>query len=260
MLGKLIKYEFRATGRICLPLFGALLIVALVSRLFINLRFETPMAIGIASAVIMIIAVFVIVLIITLHRFYKNLLTNEGYLMFTLPVSTDSIIWSKLIVAFVWNILSLIVVFIAISIMALTEINLSETFSVISSFLNQYGITQLQMVGFLVEIILLCIVSLLAGIIVLYACMASSLLVNTHRILFSFGAYIVLSIVGQILSSIAMFLVLPKQLSFYENPPVSEILSIANTTLIYSTALSLAAGIVLYILTRYMLKNKLNLE
>ena len=109
MLGKLMKYEFKATARIFLPMFAALLVVSLVSRIFITLRVETPMAIGIALSVIMIIAVCVITLIITLQRFYKNLLTNEGYLMFTLPVKTDSIIWSKMIVATIWSILSLII-------------------------------------------------------------------------------------------------------------------------------------------------------
>ena len=33
MLGKLIKYEFKATGRILLPLYGALLVFALINRL-----------------------------------------------------------------------------------------------------------------------------------------------------------------------------------------------------------------------------------
>ena len=39
MLKKLLKYEFIATGRIFLPLYGALLIVAFIQRLFLNLNF-----------------------------------------------------------------------------------------------------------------------------------------------------------------------------------------------------------------------------
>ena len=40
------------------------------------------------------------------YRFYKNLMTDEGYLMFTLPVSRSQLIWSKLIVSMAWGILS----------------------------------------------------------------------------------------------------------------------------------------------------------
>lgn len=257
MLGKLIKYEFAATGRIFLPLFGALIVAALISRLFIILRFQVPSIIGVTISVILIIAVFVIALIITLFRFYKNLLTNEGYLMFTLPVSTDSLIWSKLIVSFVWSVVSLIAIFIAIVIMSITDINIAEAFSALISALSQQGITNIT--GFIIEFILLCIVYLFAGIILLYACMSSSLLVNKHRILFSFGAYIVFYIVGQIISSVAMVIIMPKHL-FFENPSVAEVAGLVNTIMLYSIAFALTSGVLLYLFTRYMLKNKLNLE
>ena len=180
--------------------------------------------------------------------------------MFTLPVTVDSLIWSKLIVAFVWHILSLVVVFTAILIMSVTDLNLSDISHMITAGLNEVGITQAQFNWFIVELIALALVSLPAGIIVLYACMASSQLVNKHRILFSFGAYIVLTIIGQIFSSIAMFIFLPKRLSFYTNPSVTEIISTVNSLMIFSIAISIIIGVVMYIVTRFMLKRKLNLE
>ena len=36
MLRKLMQYEFTATGRIFLPLYGALIVVAFIQRLFLN--------------------------------------------------------------------------------------------------------------------------------------------------------------------------------------------------------------------------------
>lgn len=258
MLGKLLKYEFKATGRFFLPLYGALIIAALISRLFISLRFQLPTIIGVTISVILIISVFVIALIITLNRFYKNLLTNEGYLMFTLPVNTDRLIWSKLIVSFVWSVVSLIAIFIAIAIMSITDINIVGAFSALTSALAQQGITNIT--GFIIEFVSLCILSLLTGIILLYACMSSSLFVNKHRILFSFGAYIVFYIVGQILSSIAMVIIMPKQLLYHYNPSAAEVAGLVNTIMIYSIVGTLISGVVLYLFTRYMLKNKLNLE
>ena len=45
-----------------------------------------------------------------LQRFYKNLLSGEGYLMHTLPVRPWQHIASKLIAAVVWTVLSFFVV------------------------------------------------------------------------------------------------------------------------------------------------------
>lgn len=265
MLGKLIKYEFKATGRVILPLFGALLLVAIVSRLFISLQFKVPSSIGVAIAVILMISVFVIVFVITLTRFYKNLLREEGYLMLTLPVSADSLIWSKLLVAAVWNVLSLLVAAIAVGIMAMTQIPWGDIISGFRELLQQlqnYGVPQAQLTILIVEFILGCIISLFSGIIVFYACMASSLLVNKHRVLFSFGAYIALSIVGQIVTSIVMLLVMPKAVTLSEKDITSftDFYNLMNPIMLLSFGLALLAGVALYLFTRYMLRRRLNLE
>ena len=42
-------------------------------------------------------------------RFYRNLYTDQGYLMHTLPVTSHQLIWSKTFVAGIWMIISSIV-------------------------------------------------------------------------------------------------------------------------------------------------------
>ena len=42
MLGKLIKHEFRATGRLMAPLFGALLLLAVFSRVANQILQQVP--------------------------------------------------------------------------------------------------------------------------------------------------------------------------------------------------------------------------
>ena len=42
MLGKLIKHEFRATGRLMAPLFGALLLLAVFSRVTNQILQQVP--------------------------------------------------------------------------------------------------------------------------------------------------------------------------------------------------------------------------
>ena len=97
MLGKLMKHEFRATARRMLPLF---LVVVLLSCF---LRISTavidhstrslPTILHMLNAllwvlfVLLLIGCVVFAVVVMVNRFYKNLLTDEGYLMFTLPVS-----------------------------------------------------------------------------------------------------------------------------------------------------------------------------
>src|SRR5699024_4932362 len=108
MLIKLMKHEFRATARIMGPLYLILLAVALgfnfSARLMDSSSFVLNMmaALIVMAYVIAVIAVFVVAFILMLQRFYKNLLGDEGYLMFTLPVSIHQHVWSKLIVSAVW--------------------------------------------------------------------------------------------------------------------------------------------------------------
>lgn len=115
MLGKLIKYEFKATGRTFLPLYGAILLVALIQRFLGRSNkgvFEELNTLGNFTNLALVglfIALVVITLIVTIQRFQKNLLSDEGYLMFTLPVKIRSLIITKMFVAVTWVILSGIV-------------------------------------------------------------------------------------------------------------------------------------------------------
>ena len=96
MFGKYMKYEMKSMGRILLPLYLALVVAATVFSLNMKLTMNRTVAgllekFAIVTAVLfiaMVIAVFVVTLFLILQRFYRNLLGNEGYLMFTLPVNT----------------------------------------------------------------------------------------------------------------------------------------------------------------------------
>ena len=107
MLGKLIKHEFRATGRLMAPLFGAMLLLAVfvrVSDLILSAAdvpvfFEALNSLLLIVYVLAILSVTVFSTVLMIKRFHQNFLTDEGYLMFTLPTSVHSLLWSKLITA-----------------------------------------------------------------------------------------------------------------------------------------------------------------
>lgn len=109
MLSKLLKYEFKATGRVMLPVLIALLAVSGLLNLCGSVAEHTRSQIislitGMLGFVYVmaILAIGVVALVAVIYRFYKNLLTDEGYLMFTLPVNVHGLVWAKLIAAVVW--------------------------------------------------------------------------------------------------------------------------------------------------------------
>lgn len=259
MLGKLMKYEFKATGRIFLPLFAALLIVSGVNRLFIDLNFTVPQVIGITLSVVIIVAICVISLIITLQRFYRNLLKDEGYLMFTLPVSTDSLIWSKLLVASVWSVVSFLAVMIAVSIMAMTGKyfrDMLEAFAQLFRSIRAFGISEVLLT---VEALILTVATMFSSILFLYACMSLSLLVNKHRVGFAFLMYIAISTIGQILLTILITISAASSDFFQRFSYLPASAQIQTAFGVYFLIVAIP-GIIFYFLTRYMLKYKLNLE
>ena len=110
MLGKLMKHEFRATGRIMLPLLGAELLLSVLAGLSVRGldRLENMGFLGVTYILTLsvfflgLFALAVVAFVLMIQRFYRNLLRDEGYLAMTLPVSVDEQIWSKLLVSFVW--------------------------------------------------------------------------------------------------------------------------------------------------------------
>ena len=114
MLSKLIRYEWKAVARVCIPMYGGLILAAMLTHFLLgNLeRFSSTLydIITMAMSTLcfgLFMAAFVLTLIIQIQRFSKNLLGDEGYLMFTLPASVSQHITAKLVVAvltcFLWR-------------------------------------------------------------------------------------------------------------------------------------------------------------
>lgn len=80
MLRKLLKHEFRATGRIMLPLFGILLLVSVganfSSRGMLNSDSSLLRTLGTIFIMLFIVGIFavgIISFVLMINRFYKNL-------------------------------------------------------------------------------------------------------------------------------------------------------------------------------------------
>lgn len=198
MLGKLLKYELKATSRQFLPLFGVLFVLAVLNRVFTlgNMSgLALPAVITVAVYFALIVAIFVLTFIVMIQRFNKNLLSDEGYLMFTLPVRTSDLVISKLITSLIWLSASMAVLFLSLFIIS----SGSSTIMSISNAWNQLfaGIT--AYVGgsawlLMLELLVSAILDLCCSIMIIYAAISIGHLFGGRRIIASFGAFLLLSL------------------------------------------------------------------
>lgn len=139
MLKQLLKYEFKATKSLYFGLYLALALLSVV--LGVSFRQENAWAdntnFGRLEVILMVLylsvlfAIAVLCFVSTVQRFYKNLLGREGYLMHTLPVTETQLILSKLITSMVWVLCSGLVGIVCITVMVSIGVIDSETFGMV---------------------------------------------------------------------------------------------------------------------------------
>lgn len=216
MLGKLLKHEFRATGRIMLPVYGAILILALLANLSIRL-IDSGVGTFLQIFAFLIITVFavtvigagILTLVLIVRRFYSNYLRNEGYLMHTLPVNVHGLVWSKIIVACVWFIATFLVIFLVLALTGLiqTGTNLSDLFSAFPSWkeimasLRDEGIRGGDIALFIMEAILGILLAGLTTCLHFYAAMSLGHMFSKDKILLSIVFFVAISIILSLAST-----------------------------------------------------------
>jgi len=267
MLKKLMKYEIKATARIFLPLIIMLFACAFITRILRLLpqadfsRFNIQSIAYLISMLIYIILFAGIVagtLIIMIQRFYKNLLGDSGYLMFTLPVKTWQHIFSKLLVAMMWTVLNMLAAVITIFIIAADESLITVLAKGWKPFINSFLGADLPMNLLIsVEIIVIGILCLAAAILQIYAAIALGHMFNKHKLLLSFVMYIILNTILQVAVTI-IAVILGGSLN--NLPSTLSVNVVAQLIMILIIAICALFTVGYYALTNYLLKNKLNLE
>ncbi len=108
MLGKLLKYEVKAAGKVMPALYLGIGLSYLLGKLTEALHIH-QMKIGLAIACIGIgIASMVLALILTVMRYAKGLFGAEGYLTQTLPVRKGTLLASKVITGYLLILLGVV--------------------------------------------------------------------------------------------------------------------------------------------------------
>ncbi|HOB19215.1 MAG TPA: ABC transporter permease [Candidatus Atribacteria bacterium] len=263
MLKKLLKYEIKATARIMLPLYLALIVFSLVNLVVNPLKLIESSENTVIQAIVanlsmmlyivLIIGISVMTLVIMIQRFYKSLLGDEGYLMFTLPVEPSQHILSKLLVSLMWSAASFLTTLLSVAIISRIPDPariIGELYKILVDFL---GYTSLA----LIPIYLLA--AACSGIMMVYTAIALGHLFNKHKLLASFGMYALLYMINQTVLSVCLFLIgtfiMPTL--FMSEQPAPEVITFLMA---FFSLVSIALAGAGFAVTNHILRNKLNLE
>ena len=266
MLGKLLKYEIRAMGRVMLPLYLAMIFVA---GLF-AFNMKVGMSAGarrllqqfaIITGVLFfaaVMAVFIVMFIMVVQRFYKNLLGTEGYLMFTLPVNTFEHIASKAVSSMLWILVGFVAGACAGFLMIFMVSDVPEFLREMKSAFDMVFGSGIP-VGRIVMIVLLIILAILESLCQIYAAISVGHQFNSHRLLFSIIAYIAFGIAEIAISSIPFIRRFVGRGIYLASVTAGQ----ANFSILQEAPafVVLLIGIAVYgIITWYLLDRRLNLE
>lgn len=107
MLGKLLKYEIKASGVILPAVYAGLLLVFCLGWLAKTLDIIQIQGAMAVACVLVGVAALVLTLVMVVTRYHKSLFGAEGYLMQTLPVKKGSLIAAKAISGYILILLGL---------------------------------------------------------------------------------------------------------------------------------------------------------
>lgn len=292
MLKKLLKYEFMSTGRVFGLCYVGVLAAAFLLRLLGALAWDhsadhtaiemlLPMAdiaAGVSSLLYggMVAAVIVVTFVFILQRFYKNLLGGEGYLMQTLPVTPRQLIFSKLIAAIVWTVLSSIVVIFSVFVLAMTGEMFGSFISGLGEMIRWYhemfsmplllvDFMSLLLVAF--EMILVGVASIASSVLQIYAAIMIGHQAAKHKVALAVGAYFGISVVLSVAASIVMNILyravpggawnaLANWVSGMNETPML----LVHTLLLGYFVLNLLLAVIFFAVTEWMMRRNLNLE
>lgn len=257
MLGKLLKHEWRATARryglFYLILASITLFTAIIHAIPVNNIFYTM---GETALIVMyVISLFGVIFCSTgmaIVRFYKNMVSDEGYLTFTLPAKVEQLVFAKFLVAFVWQVVTVVLCLLSLlGVFVVGHISFAEFSEGVSYITDQFG-------SMLPVFIVIMLIGMMNQLMIYYLSMAIGQRFGTYKILASIIAYCALSFAIEL---VLMFIILGifGAVGFVEMSMAMSTMEGMTGFYLLTGGMSAAVGIAAYFVTCYQLKKKLNL-
>lgn len=257
MLGKLIKYEYRATVGMFVPIIAAYLAITGLMRLIGLIKTDFivftifSVLIGLVFQLVNMVVSF-LPLVASIRRFRKNILGDEGYLMNTLPVRTSSLIFSKFIVAFTWYIACSLAAVLSTIILLAGQQGVNDLLAELNILISTAA-PFLTSPGFITLLIACIVLSSMFMIFMFYASLVVGHLANKNKMLKSVGVFFGIFIVNIFLIVLAFWIMTQAC-----PDPTNE--QAIYMTLGLLTGYSAVFSAIFYLITSVIMKKKLNLE
>lgn len=274
MLGKLLKHEFIATGRIMGALYAVVAVImayVLGSYYISKDTATTGQMLGITVLLLISSCSFILTAVVMIVNFQRSLYGEQGYLSFTLPVKGSTLLFSKILASTVWFVAAFLCLMgsAAITYFVVKEDVIGdETFSTIESLLPMF--LQGKSVSTIVTSIVISMISyfLRFAVITLEMYFAISLANTRHfqkryllwTIIFTIVIlFAVEKISGVISGNITFGLsIVGNELSVITN--YDDLASGASFTDLVSIITYLIFGVGLYYATFYVMNKKVNIR
>lgn len=268
MLGKLLKHEFKETAKLLIPLNLVLVALTAIGAILLGTSVFQNDSLGmlaVSSLLIYILSIFALFIITAVYltvRYYKTMYSNQGYLTHTLPVSSTSIINTKILVSAFWSFVALCITI--CSVFVLVRVTAGDALypawkELCEALPQEMGISVTEFILLLITYIIICS---FGGILMIFACLAIGQLFQQHRIIAAIVSYIIFYILQEIIATVTMALLV---IGNTDNLVAMEE-STVNAGAFYSQTLwisaieSLLFAIVSFVICHYITKKKLNLE
>lgn len=280
MLGRLLKYEWKSSGKITLLLNAYIILITLGGFIMIKSGFFNAMMnrqtasqeefslltlIGmllITAYFISIIAVAIAVVLFQIFRFYKNYYTDEGYLMHTLPVSSTQLILSKGLFAFGAIVLTCVILMASAFLLVLTAAPVAERQDIIEAFSMLLPMLSKELgwppALLILYMVALTILSTAHSILAFYAALSIGQRFARHKIIGAILAYVIMNMAEQISSVIFMFLSGWNSMMASQNSVGA--IRFVRKSFYLSFIMTLIITVIYWVITNYMMKKRLNLE
>jgi len=289
VLGKLLKYDFRALNRIMLPLQGGVLLASIVGCILLRLGMEgfanstsssmysydsasafpltemlslasTMMAWGLLT---LAYASFWVTLFLAGKHYHQSFHRDEGYLTFTLPVTATQNLLSKTVSGSTWLLINMLILMLAAFLVPSFGF-VEEGFSYIIGAVNEAYTFMGNAFGAIValELIVLCLLGVLTSLLQVYLSLTiGAVIAKTHKVLAGIGIYIAIYVVIQIIVWIALSFFVFLMAEFFTQSSFEESwFSIAQLIILPTLAFLAAFVTGSFFYTKHLIENKLNLD
>lgn len=266
MFGKLMKYELKATSKWYLIISGVLAILAIFAGLLAS-SVITGASNYTADTTYTIVGIIVLVIfagyigltltnyIIIIRRFYNNIFGREGYLTWTLPTGSHTVLLVKVTSALIWSIFCFVSLILSLLIF-LGVIGLAQQqniFEALGPVFEKIGSS------LILQSLLFQLLATISGILMLYCAISlGQLFINSRIVMafvFGFILWVVLSIIGRLFPSISI-----SELSRTATMSSDTLSDILVVNFIPAYIYEVVKIVAMYFTVHYVTKFKLNLQ